>query len=108
MSIWKVVTDISSSNDTEKLKYFEIGHISALKSEKKNNMKITDLDCRKADNKYKFQCKVKRFCNSQESSVSTIGKNIFSMMDPTVGAIVSSYDAGKSASCAAYKRLKIK
>jgi len=35
MSIWKVVTDISSSNDTEKLKYFEIGHISALKSEKK-------------------------------------------------------------------------
>ena len=108
MSIWRVATDISSSNDTERLKYFEIRHISALKSGKKNNMKKTDLDCRKANDRYKFQCKVKKVCNSQESSISTIGKNIFSMMDPTVGAIVASYDIGKSVSCAAYKRLKIK
>ena len=69
-------------------------------------MKKANLDCRKIDTKYRFQCKAKRFCNRQENSVFTIGKNIFSMVDPTVGIVVTSYDIVKSVSCATYKGLK--
>ena len=72
----------------------------------KLNQMTKQLNCRKGINKHKFQCKIRKFCNKPEGSISIVGKSALSLISPTTRAVITYYDIGKSVSCDLYKRLK--
>ena len=41
-------------------------------------------------------CRIKKFCNKRENPVSSIGKSMFAMVNPTAGVAITVYETGKS------------
>ena len=56
----------------------------------------TNFDCRKRENKTRSYCKIKKFCNKRENPISSIGKSMFAMVNPTAGVAITAYETGKS------------